>query len=514
MGGGGSTDHEPNTVQVGGAPPPESVPPPNPPAERLRALRASRRYHSDEVTLTMPSVTEIRQALGDGPVRCPVTAVARPTPGAQSECVGGSVDVVGRGRAAVITGDQLQCSCGEPDCAHLQVTRAELIDRLQAAQIRTPERTAMRVVLAGLGQDLQASQAAQARAATAWPDTAEVSYTEDPAAFQAAYRQAQQRRRRGEPPVPFMTDDATGGLGARDGGRGFGVEIEFDFAPGVNQGVAMTAIGRDMHAAGLSRHAAQVGYHASMRDGYTDAGNAWQLESDCTVAGEIVSPIMYDEPQSWRNLATVCDIVKRHGGRATMRTGGHVHVSAHNYDHTVANHSRLMSLFRGHEDTLYRLAQNPGAQRHRGLSWCEPNNVPADGYRDVQDARVLNAGHNWGMNLQSVSGRANDHVEYRMWDGSLDPAVIQTQIKLSLGLTEAAFRGAAATSPAAVPAGEAVGNHRARNTSLPRGERLRGEPWRADTESFRRLADTVFHRAADKGQAASLFAVTRWQRYR
>jgi len=515
MGGGGSTTHQPNALRVSSGTAGTGMAPPAPPAADPAGPRTLtdapfRLYRSDEIDLHMPAVTDVREGLAEGPVSCEIDALVR-SPGPRPGMVRGWVDVAGRGRQATLSNPRLTCTCGAAAgevCAHQRIAQAELTDRLRAQQIRTPERAAMRTVLGELGADLRASQSAQSQATSSWPES-EVSYSEDPAAFQSAYREAQDRRRRGEPPVPFMVENATGGLGARGTGRGFGVEIEFDFEPGVNQSAAMASIGQDMRAAGVARSAQQGGYHSAQRQGYTDAANAWQLESDCTVAGEIVSPILYDEPQSWRNLATVCDIVKRHGGRATVRTGGHVHVSAHNYDHTVANHSRLMSLFRGYQDTLYRLAQNPGASRHRGVSWCRPNNVPATGYRSIDDARAYNSGHNWGMNLQSVAGRASDHVEFRMWDGSLDPAVIQTQVKLSLGMTEAAFRGS--TEPAFTST-ETVGEHRTRNSGLPRGQRLRGESWRSDTASFRSLADTIFHRAADKAQAASLFAVTRWQR--
>ena len=75
---------------------------------------------------------------------------------------------------------------------------------------------------------------------------------------------------------------------------------------------------------------------------------------------------MYDEPQTWRNLATVCEVVKRHGGTVTRRAGGHIHVSTYDYDHTVENHNRLLRTTAGHADTIYRLAQNPAAAAHRG----------------------------------------------------------------------------------------------------------------------------------------------------
>ncbi|WP_220448243.1 amidoligase family protein [Nonomuraea diastatica] len=199
-------------------------------------------------------------------------------------------------------------------------------------------------VLIDLAEARQRAGQAQQHLREQWADdTVEVSYTDNPAAFQHAYDEARSRRERGEQVIPYMYEDATDGLGEREGGRAFGVEIEFDLS-GADDNEAREAIARDLYAAGLSRHRTQGRYHANMYEGYTDAPNGWRLESDSTVAGEIVSPIMYDEPQTWRNFEKVCEIVRRHGGIATYNTGGHVHVSLHDYDHTVENHNRLLRL--------------------------------------------------------------------------------------------------------------------------------------------------------------------------
>jgi hypothetical protein len=358
-------------------------------------------------------------------------------------------------------------------------------------------------VQAELSAERAAADAARENAVTGW-DGPEVSYTEHPEAFEAAYQEALERRARGEAPVPYLTENATGGLGAREGGRGFGVEIEFDFPPGADSYTARAAIGRDLHEAGLTRDALQHSYHMRGREEIILRGHqgGWRFEADSTVAGEIVSPVMYDEPETWRNLARVCEIVRRHGGTASGRTGGHVHVGLADYDHTVENHNRLLQTVAGHEDTLYRLAQNPERARHRGMTWCRPNSVPARGYADITSVRWSNNGHHTGLNFGAVAGGRSDHVEFRMWDGSLDPGVIQAHVNLSLGMTAAGSRGGYVPPPPA-PAG----SHRQRN---PGRRRLRGEEWRQSTAGFRQLADTLFRREANAAQAAALFAVTRW----
>jgi hypothetical protein len=362
-------------------------------------------------------------------------------------------------------------------------------------------------LLSQVQDDLAAERAAadesRDRALTEW-DGSEVSYTDNPAAFEDEYRQARARRSAGQEPVPYMTENATGGLGVREGGRGFGVEIEFDLPEGPGRYTALAAIGQDLYAAGLTSSSQQQRYHAGHATPSRQHRGGWRFEADSTVSGEIVSPIMYDEPETWRNLQRVCEIVRRHGGTATARTGGHVHVALSDYDHTVENHNRLLRTVAGYQDTLYRLAQNPAARRHRGTSWCRPNRSPGLGYTSIDSVRTNNQGHSVGVNFGAVRGGRSDHVEFRMWDGSLNPGVIQAQVNLSLAMTAAGSRGGYSTPPA-----EPVGTHRIRN---PGRERLRSEQWRQSTASFRQLADTLFRRSANSAQAAALFAVTRWQR--
>lgn len=353
-----------------------------------------------------------------------------------------------------------------------------------------------------------ARQAFSRPTSTSTPTTR--SFKEDMTAFQSAYDAAKARKARGESPVPYLRENATGGLGSRAGGRGFGVELEFDLQGVPNQYQVLQEIGRELNAAGLTTSPYQQGYHSGSGD-YSQ----WRFEQDSTVSGEIISPIMYDEPQSWEQLAKVCEIVKRHGGKATARTGGHVHVAAGNYDHTPKNHNNLLKMFKENEDVLYRMAQNPDRNQHRGTQWCSPNHVPTQDYNTVQEVRQRNNSHGLGLNFQAVTGSENDHVEFRMWDGSLEPGVIQSQIKMSLGMTEAAFRASpdqTASSPR-----ESVGSHHTRNRSGSangggRARRLSGEEWQTDTQGFRQLVDQLFSRDEDKEQATALFAVTKWQK--
>ena len=484
------TEDEPDPDQDAGAP-----------ADRT----ALRTYRGELTEVEMHHVTGARQATDEhGAFTTPVTVHLND--GVEVE---GTVELTPgtrwRRQQYNVNGDgRLSCSCGEDPCEHRGQAVEAVRSLMEARRIRSGvadwEQTQVR---AGgpLAEAYRASVQARSFDRRPEPDGPAWSTTVD--SFQEAYTEARARKAAGEAPVPFVTENATGGLGARDGGRPFGVEIEFDLQGVPDRAEALRAIGRDLHAAGITPHAHQTNYHSG-RAGF----NQWRFERDSTVDGEIVSPILYDEPESWNKIAKVCKIVARHGGKATSRTGGHVHVGVGDYDHTVENHNNLLGMFRENEDTLYRLAQNPARQAHRGTSWCSPNRIPTQGYNDVSVVQRTHGNHSVGLNFQSVSGRQTDHVEFRMWDGSLDPGTIQTQVKLSLGMTEAAFRTPSGTQHGAEP----IGTHRRANSHLQRGQRLSGEAWEADTKGFRGLMDRLFTRDADKRQAAALFGATKWQR--
>ncbi|MGW3349537.1 NUDIX domain-containing protein [Nonomuraea rubra] len=358
-----------------------------------------------------------------------------------------------------------------------------------------------------LEQRMVASLESRVQAWRRWPDVSEVSYTRDFDTFRTAYDQAVERGLRGEAVIPYLYENATASLGAREGGRGFGLEIEFDLPDGAMTDRAM-GIPRALHEAGLTADATVHAYHTSKDGGYRSGAHGgrglWRMESDSTVMGELVSPILYDEPETWENLRLACEIIRAHGGVASVRTGGHIHVSTHDYDHLVANYTSVLNYVAQHTDTLYRLGHNPEREGHRGQNWCRPSEPLAEGYRSIADVRGLH-GRKTAVNTFGVTGGPADHVEFRMWDGSLDPAVIQSQVKVSLALVEAAFR---TTILDAQPNGgrhEPLGAHEGLRHlgSLP-------DTTEGGSLSFRLLMDELFWRAADKEQLTALYAVTRW----
>jgi hypothetical protein len=307
--------------------------------------------------------------------------------------------------------------------------------------------------------------------------------------------------------IPFMKGNATNGLGSRETGRPFGVEIEFDFpettAP-LWRVTQLRKIGKELHDLQLTTKNTQQPADVQIDGVYQKtAVGGWTFKKDSSVAGEITSPILWDEPETWVALETVCAVVKKHGGVVSHRTGSHIHVGCPDLIPSGAS-ARLRNMVREQEDVLFRLASTPGSGKRRGVSYCRPTStapVAGTGFVDVLAGQDFD--RNVAVNFQQVTGSQSDHVEFRLWDGSLNPGVIQTQMKLSLALTNSAVVDKTwRPNPAcSVPLG-------ARHAAVVNGTLVDAKD---QTYGARVLFDRLFSDAEDRRQAAALFAVTAWQ---
>lgn len=436
---------------------------------------------------------------------------------------------------------RLRCSCAEYranyDCPHVR----EAEERVRAwANEREPRPAVVpqdvtENVNATLSDDAEAARrATQADQAVFDAHDDGVSYS-DMDVFQQDWDEIRQRQRSGDTAVTYMTEDATGGLSSRENGRAFGIEIEIDFPDDQPDGMgvyrARHRYAQALHEAGLSQWDHPLGWQPFRESGrgvvgggHTDEANRWSVQHDSSVDGlngrrgaEIVSPILYDEPHTWNNIQTVLDLARQHGGKVTVKTGLHVNVSGADFNHTLENYNNLISMVDRFEDPLIRCATNPHREDtrwHRGRAYCTPVTAPAAGFRTIREA-VAHHDHHAMISLSSMPSERQPvtrgtRVEFRQFDGTLDAGRLQAHVKMSLAMMSAAKRGVTASDMTAEPAG----SHRQRNYD-PRRQampRLTGEAWEEDTRSFRRLADVLFARAADKKQFLELFASSRWQR--
>ncbi len=217
--------------------------------------------------------------------------------------------------------------------------------------------------------------------------------------------------------------------------RTFGLEVEFVFEDDLSPGDRARRVQRivnDLRRFGLAEQTGIGGYHSTRGSGYRSERRGWRVEDDETVHGEVVSPILpYRDSVAaqrvWRDIALVLGVIRRHGGGNDSRAGGHVHAGVADYHRDVARMLGLISLFRAHQDSLYRLAATPGETftrlGHAGpLTEPEPRRDednrwewPEFGYSELPALNLSPL--QWNHLYRRPAG--SDHVEARIFDGFL-----------------------------------------------------------------------------------------------
>lgn len=129
----------------------------------------------------------------------------------------------------------------------------------------------------------------------------------------------------------------------------FGVELEF-------VGGNADAIARELYDLGITAAPYRLNYHARVSD-----NSKWKLERDGSVSSgsqgvELVSPVLKDTPETWRQIEVICEVAKRHGARVNQSCGGHVHIGMNKLDTARQRWRRFFKMVENYEECLYRAA--------------------------------------------------------------------------------------------------------------------------------------------------------------
>lgn len=296
---------------------------------------------------------------------------------------------------------------------------------------------------------------------------------------------------------PDLTVTAAGATGAS--GRTFGIEIEYDF-PAASSPQAVAAANR-----AIGRALFRMGFTATMSMLDDSSGPAttchergWRLVNDDSCAGELVSPIMGDTEQTWSVLTRICATLRRYGAVPGPRAGFHVHVGTGDFGADGQAYLDLLAHVQHNEDVLYRIATNPSRGVHRGADFCaQPLQAPQHVATAMDAAGWQDGDRDFAINLQNVHGRATDHVELRLFDATLDPALMQAHILVAVGITEAAASGLRPPQP---QHRALLGEHSGTSSSDQRSCNM-----------VHTFVNRYFATRDAREQVAALFARTRWQ---
>lgn len=436
----------------------------------------------------------------------------------------------------VIDTSEARCNCPlyrqNGHCPHVDLVSRHIRDRVerpseaqQAEAARVDREAALQEAATRVERAMERARASDwSRNAAAWEEAAEVwrrdsdvLYAEDEAAFAADVQAALDARaaKDGSPDIPYMRENALDGMATRESGQGFGAEIEFKFDPDMSyseRAAALDRIAQELHEAGITRSPRQESYGFSRRFGFVDSHTlddgtgTWVFERDGSVDGELVTCVMYDEPETWDRMEKAMEILRRNGARADVSAGAHVHVGTGGFQGSPAAYSELARMVNQHEDVIVRLATDPQRGTHRDNGYSRPlPAVPVTGFQDVSAVPRWQRERYSMVNFAHVAGSRGDHPEFRIFDSTLDAGSMQAQIKMAVAMTHAAQRSA--DNGGTSRDREGWGDHARRNPNA--GERT-VESLVEDSATVRSFIDTLFRRREDKAQMAAVFANTSW----
>lgn len=286
----------------------------------------------------------------------------------------------------------------------------------------------------------------------------------------------------------------------------FGIELEF-------VGGDANAIARALYDLGIVSDPQRLGYHARQTD-----KTKWKVERDGSVSdgpcgGEIVSPILKDTPETWRQIEVICEVVKRHGGRVDHRCGGHVHVGMNKLDTARQRWRRFFKIVENYEQCFYRVAGGDlGRVRSNADGYANPfSDRAAESARmrlrmdENDDVKIMarevsNGDRYYGINLTNIATGRAPTVEMRYFNGSLNPKQIQANIKLSVGIINAAEKARWRDTEDE--------NFKKRGGILKNTSRLSGTKTK---EKMMELIDLAFTRKSDKDAIINVFKKNRWR---
>lgn len=302
--------------------------------------------------------------------------------------------------------------------------------------------------------------------------------------------------------VPYEYENALNGSNIK-----FGIELEF-----VNGN--SNAIARELYDLGICGYPEMVSYHSRSIE------EKWKLERDGSVTtgsrgGELVSPVLKDTPETWRQIETICQVIKRHGGRVNFNTGGHVHVSSDPLDGKRQRWRRLFKAFRGTEEAIFRFSGGElGRFRNTGYTASSINEMdravrtrlPESG--DMNDFRnaLSSSSINWqkyrSINLVPFTRGVRNAIEVRAFNGSLTPGIIQANVKVAAGLIHTAERSRV----------QGVGEGLTTESCSRRGQLINDYHHNyRDNATIIKMLDTFFSRKSDKEHILSIISKNEWR---
>jgi hypothetical protein len=165
----------------------------------------------------------------------------------------------------------------------------------------------------------------------------------------------------------------------------------------------------------------------------------WETKHDGTCDGEVVSPILKDTPQTYKELAKVCLAMKNLDAKALNCAGGHIHIGSQIVAQDFKALLNFLKTWTAYEKVFYRFAYGDKIGARKNITYAEPigetlrprlKHFARLDYMELR--RQLPEKRYSAVNFTNFSGRGHgkDTIEFRVPNWTINPVVWQNNLNL------------------------------------------------------------------------------------
>ncbi len=155
---------------------------------------------------------------------------------------------------------------------------------------------------------------------------------------------------------------------------------------------------------------------------------------DIQLGGEIVSPILKDNANTWQELAEICDFLNKNYA-SSKNTGAHIHIGANVFEDNPKYLLRFIKLWCSYEHIIYYFCYGETSYARDTLDIYSPpvgneykyllktlNLSSEDSFTYL--ITVLNLGKKRGLNLSNINrDQRKNTIEFRCPNGTFNPHI-------------------------------------------------------------------------------------------
>ena len=184
---------------------------------------------------------------------------------------------------------------------------------------------------------------------------------------------------------------------------------------------------------------------------------SWDSKYDLSVklGGEISSPILHNDLESWQELKQICDYLKKKKADTGVNTGGHIHVGAHLLGEDIKNWQTFIKIYIAYEHILFRFLYGDKINARKSLNEYAPptadllyNKIEKlDNYKRITELTGLELGNRFkALNLNNAylyniyTQERKNTIEFRSGNSTTDAIIWQNNINAVCSLMLAPTR--------------------------------------------------------------------------